>query len=69
MREACEGGGVAVGSKDWEVDLGKTSLGEEGLGEREGGGGQHEADLGCVTGCWGASTRGQRQTPSTLSAR
>ena len=38
MREACEGGGVAVGSKDWEVDLGKTSLGEEGLGEREGGG-------------------------------
>ena len=67
MREACEGGGVAVGSKDWEVDLGKTSLGEEGFtGERERGV-QHEAALGL--GCWGASTRGQRQTPSTLSAR
>lgn len=50
MREACEGGGVAVGSKDWEVDLGKTSLGVEGLGEREGGGGSTRRTWGVSRG-------------------
>ena len=67
MWEACGGGEVAVGGKDGRWTWGETSLGEERFtGERERGV-QHEAALGL--GCWGASTRGQRQTPSTLSAR